>query len=104
MTVGDETAVTVSGEIRLPRLTVNTWSWESTHVPATSPVTQGLGAPVALLIASAVPNWPATGSGSFGQFGSSCNTGTLAVFLGSACVMETDRLKAAATASPTAPA
>ena len=83
MTVGDGTAVTVSGETRLPRLTVNTWSWESTHVPATSPVTQGLGLPVAVLIAGKVPNWPATGSG-FGQLASTCNTGTLSVFLGSA--------------------
>jgi hypothetical protein len=84
MTVGDETAVTVSGATRLPRLTVNTWSCESTHVPATSPVTHGLGLPVELLIAGGVPNWPATGSGIFGHVGSNCNAGILGGFFGSA--------------------
>ena len=66
ITVGDGTAFTVSVETRLPRLTVNTWSCESTQVPATSPVTQGFGWPVAVLVAAGVPNWPATGSG-FGK-------------------------------------
>src|SRR5207244_1542336 len=87
ITVGDGTAVTVSGEIRLPRLTVNTWSCESTHVPATSPVTQGLGLPVAVLMATGVPNWPATGSGNFGNVGSYCSAGTLGLDGGSAWLM-----------------
>src|SRR5262245_5514205 len=76
MTVGDGTAVTVSGATRLPRLTVNTWSRESMQVPATSPVTQGLGLPVAELITSGVPKSPALGSGSFGQVVSARNCGT----------------------------
>src|SRR5207248_11629871 len=77
ITVGDGTAVTVSGEIRLPRLTVNTWSCESTHVPATSPMTQRLGLPVAVLTATGVPTWPATGTDNFGTDGSYCSAGTL---------------------------
>src|SRR5437867_3765974 len=103
ITVGDGTAVTVSGEIRLPRLTVNTWSWESTHVPATSPVTHGLGLPVAVLSTSGVPNWPATGSGNFGQFGSNCNAGTFGLWGGSAW-LTVHRLMPMASASVTAPA
>src|SRR5262245_13303973 len=66
-TGGDATAVTVSGAIRLPRLTVMTWSWESTHVPPGSPVTQG---------------FPLTGSdgSGFGQNGSTMNRGTWLLF------------------------
>src|SRR5213076_672865 len=90
ITVGDGTAVTVSGEIRLPRLTVNTWSCESTHVPATSPVTHGSGLPVDVLTLRGVPNSPATGSGIFGQVGSTCNAGTLGFGFGTACVIEVD--------------
>src|SRR5437667_12279875 len=98
ITVGDGTAVTVSGEIRLPRLTVNTWSCESTHVPATSPMTHGLGLPVAGLMQEtvvttppatethALPKSPATGSGNFGNDGSYCSAGTLGVDGGSAWV------------------
>src|SRR5215471_771657 len=86
-TVGDAMAVGpfafVSGEIRLPRLTVKTLSCESTQVPATSPVTHGRGLPVAVLVLAVVPNWPATGSG-FGQFPSTCKTGTLGLLGGSA--------------------
>src|SRR6058998_1599159 len=104
MTVGDETASTVSGATRLPRLTVNTLSCESTHVPATSPVTHGLGLPVAVLTTRGVPKSPATGSGIFGQFGSTSKAGTLGLLGGTAWICEVHRLMPAAAASASVPA
>src|SRR6266853_3400158 len=93
----------VSGELtRFPRVTMNTWSRESMQVPATSPVDHGLGLPVDVLSTSGVPQSLALGNGIFGQDPSTANLGSPWALLVSAC--ETDRLKAAATASPTAPA
>src|SRR4051794_16837925 len=103
MTVGDETASTVSGDTRLPRLTVNTLSRESTHVPATSPVTHGFGLPVAVLITSGVPKSPATGNGIFGQSGSTRSTGILGVEFGAACVADVAKPSATASVSEIAP-
>src|SRR5512147_3081400 len=115
ITVGDETAVTVSGETRLPRLTVNTWSCESTQVPATSPVTQGFFLPVAGLVQEtvvttppatethALPKSPATGSGNFGNVGSYCSAGTLGLDGGSAW-LTVQRPMPMASASVTEPA
>src|SRR5215472_16785349 len=76
MTGGEDTASTSSGAIRLPRLTVKTWSRESVQVPATSPVTQGLGLPVDVLSTRGAPKSPALGSGSLGQAVSARNCGT----------------------------
>ena len=105
MTGGAGTESSVSGELtRLPRVTMNTWSRESMHVPATSPVDHGLGLPVEVLITSGVPQSPALGSGIFGHDPSGTNFGILGLFGGSAWVIGTDRPKAAATASPAAPA
>src|SRR5262245_62238962 len=99
------TESSVSGELtRLPRFTMNTWSRESTQVPATSPVDHGLGLPVEVLITSGVPKSPALGNGILGHVPSGTKRWTLGPFFPSACVTETDRLKAAATANPTAPA
>src|SRR5258708_36964693 len=77
-----ETESSVSGELtRLPRVTMNTWSCESTQVPATSPVDHGLGLPVAVLITSGVPQSPALGSGIFRHPPSGTTLGNLGVFL-----------------------
>src|SRR6266571_6396224 len=95
----------VSGELtRFPRVTMNTWSRESTQVPATSPVDHGLGLPVDVLSTSGVPKSPALGNGILGHDPSTAKLGSPRAFFVSACVTETDGLKAAATASPTAPA
>ena len=48
-------------------MTMKTLSFESTHVPATSPVDHGLGLPVAVLMTSGVPQSPAFGSGILGH-------------------------------------
>src|SRR6266571_5071900 len=65
----------VSGELtRFPRVTMNTWSRESTQVPATSPVDHGLGLPVDVLSTSGVPKSPALGNGILGH-GQSYGTG-----------------------------
>src|SRR4051794_28199478 len=62
------TESSVSGEFtRLPRVTMKTWSRESTQVPATSPVDHGLAFPVEVLTTSGVPKSPALGSGIFGH-------------------------------------
>src|SRR5450631_1210935 len=99
------TESSVSGELtRLPRVTMNTWSRESMQVPATSPVDHGLGLPVDVLTTSGVPQSPALGNGIFGNDPSTAKLGSLGAFHPSACVTETVRPKAAATASPTAPA
>src|SRR5262252_5582961 len=115
ITVGEDTAVTVSGAMRLPRLTVNTWSCESMHVPATSPVTQGLGLPVAGFVqetvvgpaavteTQALPKSPAAGSGNFGNVGSYCSAGTLGLAGGSAW-LTVHRPMPMASASVVAPA
>src|SRR6266436_8249674 len=105
ITGAEGTESRVSGELtRFPRVTMNTWSCESTQVPATSPVDHGLGLPVDVLITSGVPYSPALGSGIFGHDPSATKLGSLGGFFVSACVTETDKLNAAATASPTAPA
>src|ERR1700704_5755280 len=102
ITGGAGTESSVSGELtRFPRVTMNTWSRESRHVPATSPVDHGLGLPVAVLVTSGVPKAPALGNGIFGNDPSTVKLGSFGAFFVSACVMETDKLKAAATASPT---
>src|SRR4051812_36536766 len=78
MTGGAGTESSVSGELtRLPRVTMNTWSCESTQVPATSPVDHGFGLPVEVLITSGVPKSPATGSGIFGHDVSTTYLGSL---------------------------
>src|SRR2546430_9869902 len=75
----------VSGELtRFPRVTMNTWSRESTHVPATSPVDQGLGLPVAVLSTSGVPQSPALGNGILGHEPSGTKVGSLGGFFESA--------------------
>jgi hypothetical protein len=99
------TESSVSGELtRFPRVTMNTWSFESMQVPATSPVDHGLGLPVDVLITSGVPQSPALGNGIFGHDPSGTNFGILGLLGGSAWVPEIDRPTAAATANPTAPA
>src|SRR5215831_18522109 len=91
----------VSGELtRLPRVTMNTWSRESTQVPATSPVDHGLGLPVDVLTTSGVPKSPALGKGIFGHDPSGTKVGSLST-PGRAWGTEIDEPKAAATASPT---
>src|SRR5678815_4503799 len=98
MTGAAGTESSVSGEFtRLPRVTMNTWSCESTHVPATSPVDQGLGLPVDVLTTRGVPQSPALGNGSFGHEPSATNVGSFGAFLVSASVSETDIASAAAT-------
>src|SRR6266851_73810 len=105
ITGGAGTESRVSGELtRFPRVTMNTWSRESMQVPATSPVDHGFALPVDVLITSGVPKAPALGKGIFGNDPSTAKFGSLGGFFESAWVTETDRLKAAATASPTAPA
>src|SRR6185295_7826272 len=72
------TESSVSGELsRFPRVTMNTWSRESTQVPATSPVDHGLGSPVDVLTTSGVPYPPALGNGIFGHDPSTAKLGTL---------------------------
>src|SRR5690242_18460118 len=78
---------------------MNTWSCESTHVPATSPVDHGFGLPVDVLTTSGVPNWPATGSGIFGQLLSTTYFGTLGLPGGSARLAVQSPAPAAAMAA-----
>src|SRR6266571_4571917 len=67
----------VSGELtRFPRVTMNTWSRESTQVPATSPVDHGLGLPVDVLSTSGVPKSPALGNGILGHDPSTAKLGS----------------------------
>src|SRR5438309_1786606 len=88
MTGAAGTESTVSGEFtRLPRVTMNTLSPESTHVPATSPVDHGFGLPVAVLTTSGVPQSPALGSGIFGH-ATTWYDGTFGRAGASACVNE----------------
>ena len=76
---------------------MNTWSCESTQVPATSPVDHGFGLPVDVLITSGVPNWPETGSGIFGQLLSTTYFGALLLCGESALLAVQSPTPAAAT-------
>src|SRR6187431_2336332 len=92
MTGGAGTESSVSGELtRLPRVTMKTWSRESTQVPATSPVDQGFGLPVEVLTTSGVPQSPALGNGICGHEASTVKLGTFDSIRESAWVLLTAR-------------